>query len=92
MVLEVVVGEVTLSLCLDFTCPTDRAVETINIGAGNTFAFNTNDDGKYSRNMNCQVSYVLEASCQKIKMQCPTFSIANGDFLFVKKGNAKPIK
>ena len=81
-----------LLFCLDFTCPSDDVEKTINIGAGNIFAFNTNDDGKYSRDMNCQVNYIMEASCQKIKMQCQTFKIANGDFLIVKKGKAKPTK
>ena len=81
-----------LLLCLDFTCPSDDVDKTINIGAGNIFAFNTNDDGKYSRDMNCRVNYIMESSCQKIKMQCQTFKIANGDFLIVKKGKAKPTK
>ena len=66
--------------------------ETISISDGDNFAFNTNNDGKYSKNMNCQVNYYMEASCQKMKLQCQVFSIANGDFLIVKKGKAKPIK
>ena len=81
-----------LLLCLDFTCPSDDVDKTINIGAGNIFAFNTNDNGKYSRDMNCRVNYVMESSCQRIKLQCQTFSIAKGDFLIVKKGKGKPIK
>ena len=81
-----------LLLCLDFTCPSDDVVKTINISAGNTFAFNTNNNGKYSRDMNCQVNYVMESSCQKMKMQCKTFKIAHGDFLIVKKGKGKPMK
>ena len=78
-----------LLLCLDFTCPSDDVDKTINIGAGNIFAFNTNNDGKYSKNMNCQVNYVMEASCQKIKMTCKTFRLGTGDFLTVKKGNTQ---
>ena len=84
-----------LLLCLDFTCPDDNVddeVKTISIRNGDNFAFNTNDDGKYSKNMNCQVNYIMESSCQKINMQCQTFKIANGDFLNVKKGKAKPTK
>ena len=49
-----------LLLCLDFTCPSDDVDKTISISAGNIFAFNTNDNGKYSKNMNCRVNYVME--------------------------------
>ena len=78
--------------CLDFTCPTDEALETIAIGAGDTFTFNTNEGRKYSKNMNCQVNYIMEASCEKIKLLCRRFALATGDFLVVRKGKAKPVK
>ena len=78
--------------CLDFTCPTDEALETIAIGAGDTFAFNTNEGRKYSKNMHCQVDYIMETSCEKIKLLCRRFTLATGDFLVVRKGKAKPVK
>ena len=81
-----------LPLCLDFTCPTDQAQKTVKISAGDNFAFNTNEDPKYSKNMKCEVNYVMEASCEKMKLLCETFNLANGDFLIVKKGKAKPVK
>ena len=81
-----------LLLCLDFTCPTDKIEENINIGAGSTFAFNTNDGPKYSKNMNCKINYIINASCQKIKLRCDSFRLSKGDYLIVQKGNDKPIK
>ena len=78
-----------LFICLDFTCPTDKVEDTVNIRAEDTFAFNTNKGPKYSKNMNCQVNYFMEASCQKIKMTCKTFRLGTGDFLTVKKGNTQ---
>ena len=81
-----------LLLCLDFTCPADETQKSIAVGAGDTFTFNTNEGRKYSRNMNCQIHYVMKASCEKIKLLCRRFTLATGDFLIVKKGEAKPIK
>ena len=77
---------------LDFTCPADEAQESIAVGGGDTFAFNTNEGRKYSKNMNCEVSYTMESSCEKIKLQCRRFTLATGDFLIVKKGKTKPTK
>ena len=76
----------------NFTCPPDEVEETIPVGAGDNFAFNTNDGPKYSRNMNCKIHYVMKPSCQKIKMSCQSFHIGKGDYLIVKKGKAKSIK
>ena len=81
-----------LLLCLDFTCPADEAQESIAVGDGDTFAFNTNEGRKYSKNMNCQINYVMKASCEKIKLLCRRFTLATGDFLIVKKGKANPVK
>ena len=81
-----------LLLCLDFTCPADEAQKSIAVGAGDIFAFNTNEGRKYSRNMNCQINYVMKASCEKIKLLCRRFTLATGDFLIVKKGKTKPVK
>ena len=81
-----------LLLCLDFTCPTDDAKKSIAVGGGDNFAFNTNEGRKYSKNMNCQVNYIMEASCEKIKLLCRRFALATGDFLIVRKGKAKPVK
>ena len=81
-----------LLLCLDFTCPTADAQKSIAVGGGDNFAFNTNEGRKYSKNMNCEVNYIMEASCEKIKLLCRRFTLATGDFLIVKKGEAKPIK
>ena len=83
---------VRLLLCLDFTCPADEAQKSIAVGGGDTFAFNTNEGRKYSRNMNCQINYVMKASCEKIKLLCRRFTLATGDFLIVKKGKTKPTK
>ena len=76
----------------DFTCPTDEAEETIPVGAGAAFAFNTNDGPKYSRNMNCKIHYVMKPSCQKMRMSCQRFHLGKGDFLIVKNGKDKSIK
>ena len=77
---------------LDFTCPTYEIEETIPVKAGDTFAFNTNDGPKYSKKMNCKVHYIMEASCQKMRLSCQRFQIVKGDYLIVQKGNAKSIK
>ena len=66
--------------------------ETIHIEADDNFAFNTNDSPKYSKNIRCKINYIMESSCQKIKIQCQSCRLGKGDFLIVQKGNAKPIK
>ena len=76
----------------NFTCPTDEVEETIPVGAGDAFAFNTNNGPKYSRNMNCKIHYVMEASCQKMRLSCQRFHLGKGDFLIVKNGKDKSIK
>merc|ERR1719297_561457 len=54
-------------LAEDYTCPavTDETEEDFVVGAGDSFSFNTNDGGKYARNMQCQVNYIMDASCKK---------------------------
>ena len=85
---------VTLSRCPDYTCPavTDETEEDFVVGAGDSFSFNTNDGGKYARNMQCQVNYIMDASCKKMKFSCNPFRLGKGDFLYVQKGNGRPKK
>merc|ERR1719325_478126 len=87
-------ASLALVLAEDYTCPavTDETEEDFVVGAGDSFSFNTNDGGKYARNMQCQVNYIMDASCKKMKFSCNPFRLGKGDFLYVQKGNGRPKK
>merc|ERR1719325_245717 len=87
-------ASLALVLAEDYTCPavTDETEEDFGVGAGDSFSFHTNDGGKYARNMQCQVNYIMDASCKKMKFSCNPFRLGKGDFLYVQKGNGRPKK
>ena len=69
-----------------FTCPTgtDNTEESFPVKAGDKLGFNTNEAAKYGKNVRCRVNYIMEASCNKMKMSCK-LKLGAGDFFYVQR-------
>ena len=72
---------------VSFTCPagTDKAKETFPVKAGDIHTFKTNEAPKYGKNMKCKVNYIMEASCNMMKMSCMKMELGDGDILSVER-------
>ena len=81
------VNQLVVTSGSSFTCPTgpEKTDEAFPVKAGDKLTFNTNEAAKYGKNMKCKVNYIMEASCNMMKMSCVKMELGDGDILSVER-------
>merc|ERR1711970_1130198 len=98
----VLVAHVLYVAADDVTCKKKgKFSETITIGSGDSYTFDTQAKRKYGGNVKCRVTYKRGSSCPKLRFSCSKFNIENkmsncsrktGDRMIIKEHGSKKSK